>query len=123
MPPGWRPEGLPPNPRRRRSRAQTAIPYDTEIPRALNAYALGAVRGDASGGIRAAGGRQSLPRGALVVAAVLVLWALLNIGGIFERRRWVLYSELLRLPVTGGLAAGTMPAPHGAPPRRRACSS
>jgi hypothetical protein len=28
------------------------------------------------------------------------LWALLNIGGIFDHRRWALPSELLRLPVT-----------------------
>jgi hypothetical protein len=38
-----------------------------------------------------------------------VLWALLNIGGIFEHRPWALVSELVRLPVTAGLFALKLP--------------
>ena len=58
-------------------------------------------------GLLAAG--KSLPRGELVVGAVLVLWALLNIGGIFDHRRWALASELLRLPVTAAMLAARLP--------------
>ena len=43
--------------------------------------------------------------GELAVFAALVLWALLNVGGVFEHRRWALPSELMRLPVTAGLLA------------------
>ncbi len=72
----------------------------------LNVYALAhfVVALVAAFGLLAAGGR-SLTRGELVIAAVLVLWALLNIGGIFERRLWALFSELVRLPVTSALVA------------------
>jgi hypothetical protein len=58
-------------------------------------------------GLIAAG--KSLARGEVIVAAVLVLWALLNIGGIFEHRRWALISELLRIPVTAALVAVKLP--------------
>jgi len=44
------------------------------------------------------------------VAAALVLWALLNLGGIFDHRRWALPSELLRLPVTAALLAVRLPS-------------
>ena len=106
MPPGWRPEGLPPNPSPPEVTRQTIIPYNTATPRALNVYALAhfVVTLVAAFGLLAAGGR-SLTRGELVVAAVLVLWALLDIGGIFERRLWALFSELVRLPVTSALVA------------------
>src|SRR4029077_19864800 len=109
MPQGWRPEGLPTNPIAPEVTHQTVIRYETQVPRGLNAYALAqfvtalllAV------GLLAAG--TSLPRGELVVAAVLVLWALLNIGGIFDHRRWALPSELLRLPVTAATLAARLP--------------
>src|SRR5262249_45844948 len=45
----------------------------------------------------------------LAVAAVLVLWALFNIGGIFDHRRWALPSELVRLPVSAALVAEQLP--------------
>jgi prepilin signal peptidase PulO-like enzyme (type II secretory pathway) len=52
---------------------------------------------------------QTLPRRELVILAVLVLWGVLNIGGIFDRRRWALPSELARLPVTAAALAFTLP--------------
>jgi len=60
-----------------------------------------------STGLRATG--ESLPRGELAGGAVLVLWALLNLGGIFDHRRWALPSELLRLPVTAVTLAARLP--------------
>jgi alkylglycerol monooxygenase len=110
MRPGWRPEGLPPNPSPPEVSRQTAIPYDTAIPRGLSLYALAQFVGTllAAFGLMAAG--KSLARGEQAVAAVLVLWALLNIGGIIERRRWALFSEVLRLPVTAALVGSILPA-------------
>jgi sterol desaturase/sphingolipid hydroxylase (fatty acid hydroxylase superfamily) len=111
MPQGWRPEGLPANPIALEVTRQTVIRYDTQVPRGLNAYALSHFVGALAlaFGLMAAG--NLLPRGALVGAAVLVLWALLNIGGIFDHRRWALPSELLRLPATAIALAATLP--HG----------
>ena len=40
MPQGWRPEGLPANPRAPEVTRQTVIRYDTRVPRGLNLYAL-----------------------------------------------------------------------------------
>ena len=59
MPPGWRPEGLPPNPRPPEVSRQTTVPYDTKMPRALNAYALAQFVATllAAFGLLAAGGR------------------------------------------------------------------
>jgi alkylglycerol monooxygenase len=109
MPQGWRPEGLPAYPVAQEVSRETVIRYDTQVPRALNAYAflhfVGALL--LAVGLLAAG--RSMPRGELVVAAALVLWALLDIGGIFDHRRWALPSELLRLPVTAALLAGKLP--------------
>jgi alkylglycerol monooxygenase len=109
MPPGWRPKGLPPNPSPPEVTRHTVIAYNTKIPRALNVYAL--VQFVAAlllaFGLMAAG--KSLARGEVIVAAVLVLWALLNIGGIFEHRGWALSSELLRIPVTAALVAVKLP--------------
>jgi alkylglycerol monooxygenase len=109
MPPGWRPEGLPPNPRPPEVTRQTVIAYHTEIARGLNAYALAQFLAALllAFGLMAVG--ESLGRGDVIVSAVFVLWALVNIGGIFERRRWALFSELLRLPVTAALLAVKLP--------------
>ncbi len=109
MPQGWRPSGLPPNPTAPEVTRQTVIRYDTQLPRALNIYALIHFVGilPMTVGLMAEG--QSLPRGELVVGAMLVLWALLNLGGIFDHRRWVLPSELLRLPMTAATLAAKLP--------------
>ena len=40
---------------------------------------------------------------------VMVLWGLLNVGGIFEQRPWAMASELLRLPATGVALALALP--------------
>jgi alkylglycerol monooxygenase len=109
MPQGWRPEGLAPNPPPPEVTHETVVRYDTVVPRGLNAYALAhfvmilllAV------GLLSAG--RSLPRVELVAAAVLVLWALVNIGGMFDHRRWALASEIARLGVTAVALASKLP--------------
>ena len=100
MPQGWRPAGLPANPPAAEVTRDSFIPFDTTVPRGLNVYAFVnfVMALVLAVGLLAAG--KTMSRGGLALHAGLVLWALVDIGGIFERRRWVLASELLRLPLT-----------------------
>jgi sterol desaturase/sphingolipid hydroxylase (fatty acid hydroxylase superfamily) len=109
MPQGWRPEGLPPNPLGQEVTRDTVVPYDTRVPPGLNAYVLAHFVGTLllAVGLLAAG--RSLAFRELAVAALLVLWALLNMGGILDHRRWALFSELVRLPATAFALAATLP--------------
>ena len=121
MPPGWRPEGLPPNPRPPEVTRQTVT--STEIARGLNAYALAQFLAALllACGLMAVG--ESLGRGDVIVSAVFVLWALVYLGGIFERRRLALFSELLRLPVTPRSWPPSCPMDHGFSRPKRASRS
>jgi hypothetical protein len=38
------------------------------------------------------------------------LWGLLNIGGMFDHRRWAFSSELLRLPITAAAIVFKLPS-------------
>jgi sterol desaturase/sphingolipid hydroxylase (fatty acid hydroxylase superfamily) len=109
MPQGWRPEGLPRNPAAAEVTPRTVVRYETRVPRGLDIYALShfaAILPMAVGLMAAADG---LPRIQSVAGAVLVLWSLLNLGGIFDHRRWALPSELLRLPATAAAVASRVP--------------
>jgi alkylglycerol monooxygenase len=109
MPQGWRPEGLPRNPSAAEVTPQTVIRYDTRVPASLDFYALAhfvAILPMAVGLMAAA---ESLPRIEVAGGAALVLWALLNLGGIFDHRRWAFPSELLRLPATAAAVASRLP--------------
>jgi len=118
MPQGWRPRGLAPNPSAPEVSRETVINYDTRVPRQLNAYALAHFVAALLVAIVLLAAERSLAPVRLVVAAVLVLWALLDIGGIFDHRRWALPSELIRLPVTALALAATLPdGPWLAPAR------
>ena len=101
MPQGWRPEGLPANPAAAEVSRATYRPYDTQVSLELNAYAFVNFAGVLVLAVvlLAAGG--TMGRGEVAVLVLVVLWGLLNVGGIFERRPWAMASELLRLPVTG----------------------
>jgi hypothetical protein len=55
------------------------------------------------------GAGAALPRSQAAAGALLVLWGLLNLGGIFDHRRWALPSELLRLPATAAALAARLP--------------
>jgi alkylglycerol monooxygenase len=109
MPQGWRPEGLPANPRAPEVTHQTVIRYDTRVPRGLNIYALAHFVAVIPMTVGLMGAGAALPRVEAAAGAVLVLWALLNLGGIFDHRRWALSSELLRLPATAAAVAARLP--------------
>ena len=110
MPQGWRPEGLPANPAAPEVTRETVVLYDRPVPRGLNVYALVQF---VSALLLAVGllvtRRYALLHAQLVVAALLVLWTLLNIGGIFDHRPWALVSELVRLPVVAALVVANVP--------------
>jgi sterol desaturase/sphingolipid hydroxylase (fatty acid hydroxylase superfamily) len=109
MPQGWRPEGLPANPVPPEVTHQNVIRYDTRVPRGLNAYALVQFVGALSLAVGILVVDHALGRRALIVPVALVLWALLDVGGILDHRRWAFPSELLRLPVTALTLAGWLP--------------
>jgi len=109
MPQGWRPRGLPANPVAPAVTHETVIRYDTNVPRGLNAYVLLNFVGALLLAVWLLAAGKSLAGGEVVVVAILVLWALLDMGGIFEHRRWAFPSELLRLPVTAAILAGRLP--------------
>jgi hypothetical protein len=52
---------------------------------------------------------NTMGRGEVAMLVVLVLWGLLNVGGIFDHRRWALPSEIVRLPVTAVALAAELP--------------
>ncbi len=109
MPQGWRPEGLPANPPAPEVAPRTVIRYDTRLPRTLDLYALVhffAILPMTVGLMAAAG---SLPRAEVAAGAVLVLWTLLNLGGLFDHRRWAPVSECLRLPATAVAVGPRLP--------------
>jgi alkylglycerol monooxygenase len=116
MPPGWRPEGLPANPPAALVSRDRVVSYHTQAPRGVNVYGL--VHFVAAlllaFGLMAIG--ASLSVGQRILLSGLALWALVTIGGIFERRRWALFAELLRLPVSAGVVAVLMPDPTAAVP-------
>ena len=58
MPPGWRPEGLPPNPSPPEVSRADGHPLRHEDAARVECLRAGAVRGDLAGGLRSAGGRQ-----------------------------------------------------------------
>jgi hypothetical protein len=109
MPQGWRPAGLPPSPPAPEVTRDTVIRYDTRVPWDLNAYAVVHFVAALLLAVALLAAENSWARGELFVAAALVLWALLDIGGIFDHRRWALPSEIIRLPVTAVLLAAKLP--------------
>jgi hypothetical protein len=79
------------------------------VPRGLNIYALAHFVAIIPMTVGLMGAGESIPRVQAAAVASLVLWALLNLGGIFDHRRWALPSELLRLPATAAALALRLP--------------
>ena len=120
MPPGWRPEGLPPNPRPPElSRADGCSLRHEDPARIKRVRACRSLSRLCCWQSVCWWMPTSLPRGEVAVGVGLVLWALLNLGGIFEQRTWALASEFARLPVTAVLLAAKLPAGAGSRLRRR----
>ena len=88
MPQGWRPEGLPRNPIAPEVTQETVVRYDTPRAARVERLRAGAFRRRLADDRRLdVGGRFARPRRESR-RRLLVLWALLNLGGLFEHRRW-----------------------------------
>ena len=98
MPLGWTPPGLPPQPRAQDITPDMLKKFNPRIPGGLTAYAVFQfllVLAVANAILLAAD--RHAPRRELVAPTLFVVWSLANLGGIFELRRWALWSELLRI--------------------------
>ncbi|MEX2113131.1 MAG: sterol desaturase family protein [Pirellulales bacterium] len=98
MPLGWTPPGVPAGPRAAEVTRDSIEKYDPRLPLGLNLYVLVhfalAVVGSVLVLMRGDAGAALVE---IIGPAALVLWSLLTLGGILERRRWALALELARL--------------------------
>jgi sterol desaturase/sphingolipid hydroxylase (fatty acid hydroxylase superfamily) len=104
MPLGWTPRGLPPQPSAQEITPQVLKKYNPRVPATVTAYAVFQfVLVLVVANVILLAADRHAPRRELVVPSLFVLWSLVNLGGIFELRRWAFWSELPRTLV---LAAG-----------------
>ena len=105
-PPGYRPEWAAPEAARGVSPLThgEAGKYNAGAPAPLNAYVLVQFVGTVALTVLLLfrGGELSVAE--RLALAALIAWTMTNLGGIFERRRWLLLSELLRLATLWALA-------------------
>lgn len=98
--PGWKPDYLGGVSELKEVTPETFHKYDTEIPNGLNYYVFVqfvVVLLGATLFLFTAEGLELFWR---VVLAVLLIWMLVDLGAVFEKRRWVLFSETARLVVS-----------------------
>ncbi len=100
--PGWLPEGVEEEPA---ESPLTGTVYDARAPEPLSRYVLlhfAAAMVLAFFFILRFDQLEPMAKAAL---AALLVWSVLNLGAIFERRRWLVPSEIVRLTSMGALAA------------------
>jgi len=97
MPPGWRPDGLTPNPHGPQVTRATVIQYDTVIPKGLATLVGTQFVSTLFAAVYLLNSYRQLGGGMQVAIAVWIVWSFTNIGGIHERQRWALPSETARL--------------------------
>ena len=110
--PGWQPEDLggfqapPPV-------ARGAPKYDPEVPRSISRYAtlqfVQVVALSVGFPLVAA----DLPAAQQAAVVVGIVWGLLNVGALFDGRRWATTSEWVRLVVTPAAVLWLVPNPSG----------
>jgi alkylglycerol monooxygenase len=105
MPPPWAPEEEthPPDPEvRGRSK------YDPPLRPAVRWYVLAQFIPAVAATALALFYRAAAPRALLVAAALLVLWTLVALGGLLDRRRWAPAAEVPRLVAVLALAVAAL---------------
>ncbi len=111
MPLGWTPPGLPEGPRARQVTRASIVKYDPRLPRALNVYVLVHFTLVLVLSVSVLSlADQNVAIGQVAAPAALVLWSLANLGGVLERKAWVLVSEPLRLVALPAATAWLVPA-------------
>jgi sterol desaturase/sphingolipid hydroxylase (fatty acid hydroxylase superfamily) len=99
-PPGWRPPemgGFQPAPE---VDAREVVRYETRLPRAHAAYVFAQFVLTLAGAAWLLQRQSQLSQDVLLALAALVVCALLAFGGLFERRRWAVPLEVVRVPAT-----------------------
>lgn len=97
MPPAWAPEGIKFESAQKKWEQGEYQVYDTKTPRMLNIYAalhFVPILLLSTGFVLAEGSMVAEQR---ALAAILIFWTLLNLGGIFEARKWLIWSEIYRI--------------------------
>jgi alkylglycerol monooxygenase len=105
MPLGWTPRGVEPYPPAQEVTRAGLRKYNARAPLRLTLYAafqFAATMGISVAVLHAAD--HGAPRSTLALPAVLVIWSLVNLGAIFERRHWVVPSEIARLAAIAAAA-------------------
>ncbi len=106
MPLGWTPPGVPEGPRAEEITRGSVVKYDPKLPLGLNVYVLLHFALALVGSVAILTlGDAGAPLAEVAGPAALLLWSLLMLGGILERRRWVLALELARLAAAPVLLA------------------
>jgi len=97
MPLGWTPPGLPEGSRAGQVTRATVTKFNPRLPLGLNLYVLVHFVLTLVVGVNVLTmSDQDAPLGAIVGPAALVLWSLASLGGILERKRWAMFSEVAR---------------------------
>ena len=104
MPLGWLPEGLPPKPVAQPVSRRTNVNHQTPLPRGLNVYAFVQFGGALVLSLLVGHWEKTWSVNRLVIPALFIMLTTLNLGGIFERRRWALASELGRTVMVAAAA-------------------
>lgn len=112
MPPGWLPDDLgglqPPPP------VEAGVaPYDPPVSRATSVYAVVQLAQILALALAFIVLRDSLAWGGLLVLAAVVTWGLVDLGALFDGRRWAGRSEWLRLLAMPGVAIALAPGVLG----------
>ncbi|HHZ81929.1 MAG TPA: sterol desaturase family protein [Flavobacteriales bacterium] len=96
-PPGWKPSQLTGTVELKEVSPETFHKYDTEIPIGLNYYILLQYVFVIIGSSIFLFSIDSISNWVKLSSATIILLAIINLGGLFERKRWSVYLEYLRL--------------------------
>lgn len=97
MPLGWTPRGLPEKPRAAEVTRESIVKYDPQVPVGLSLYILAQFLVVLGVGLYITENEHGTPLWELALPAIFIVFSMLPISGLFERRPWVLPLEVLRL--------------------------
>ncbi len=103
MPPAWRPRGVPPKPPRDEVSNETFKKFNPVIPMGLNFYIFVHFIVLILATTFFTGAADDLPWLNKILFAGYLLFGLVCIGGMFEAKRWVMSTEIIRLAGTAVL--------------------
>ncbi|MFO0945323.1 MAG: sterol desaturase family protein [Planctomycetota bacterium] len=97
MPLGWLPRGLPEKPRATEVSRDSVVKYDPQVPTGLSLYILVQFLSVLGVGLFITENEQGTPLVQLALPAAYIIFSMLPISGLFERKPWVLPLEIARL--------------------------